>query len=354
MLSPARMAWAINGPTTGARAACSAPTTADQTPLASQRRSWPVNPIASVNSSRTTPLIQFISRGYLYAAWRYTCAMCMTAMRIMADAPKKCIPRSTLPSGACSVMYLRLSKASPPEGTYASASPIPVTTCIMKQQSAALPKTYHQRASRGTMCFINGPIVSDAPVRSSMNRQVAANADLNMAPYLESLGLERGQGDRARLNLHLPVIHADGVSGKRFGRWSGGDGAVLVVDPAVARTHEELGAVDPADRASQVAAVDAEGDEVALAHAPQPRRGLGGDPGPRKRRRVGEVDLDGLPDFERVDTADRAPSRLGGPHEWGEDEADHRNSGQQGDGAGGGDRNAGEKPTPGDLGLRAR
>src|SRR4051812_5518613 len=280
--------------------------------------------------------------------------MCMTAIKIMADAPKKCIPRSTLPSGACSEMYLRLLKASPPEGTYASASPIPVTTCMMKQQSAALPKTYHQRASRGTMCFINGPIVSDAPVRSSMNRQVAANADLNMAPYLESLGLERGQGDRARLNLHLPVIHADGVSGKRFGRWSGGDGAVLVVDPAVARTHEEPGAVDPPDRASQVAAVDAEGDEVAPAHAPQPRGGLGGDPGPRKRRRVAEVDLERLPNLKRVDAAHRPPARLGGPHERGEDEADDRDPSQHTDGAGGDERDAGEKPTPGDLGLFTR
>jgi hypothetical protein len=54
----------------------------------------------------------------------------------------------------------------------------------MKQHSAALPKTYHQRASRGTMCFIIGPIIWDAPVLSSMNRHDAAR-NFGMAAHLQ-------------------------------------------------------------------------------------------------------------------------------------------------------------------------
>lgn len=59
-----------------------------------------------------------------------------------------------------------------------------VSTCMMKQHRAALPKTYHQRASEGTMCFIIGTIAAEAPVRSSKNRHVATSVDLNMAGHL--------------------------------------------------------------------------------------------------------------------------------------------------------------------------
>ncbi|MFO0874500.1 MAG: hypothetical protein U0575_11095 [Phycisphaerales bacterium] len=77
------------------------------------------------------------------------------------------MPRSRWPKNAVSVMYVRLAKASPPAGTYEKASATPVTTCMMKAQNAALPKTYHQRASRGTTCVIIGTITSEMPMRSS-------------------------------------------------------------------------------------------------------------------------------------------------------------------------------------------
>src|SRR3954463_6818108 len=94
---------------------------------------------------------------------------------------------------------------------------MPVTTCMMKQQRVALPKTYHQRALSGTMCFIIGPTICDAPVRSSMNFQQAVARDLSMSVYL-ALRLERCQGDGAGLNLDLAVLHPHGVARQRFRR----------------------------------------------------------------------------------------------------------------------------------------
>ena len=74
-------------PMTGARPACSAPTTTDHVAFWSQRRSCPVNPMPSVNTSRSTPVIQFISRGNLYEPARNTCAMCRPTMSTIAEAP---------------------------------------------------------------------------------------------------------------------------------------------------------------------------------------------------------------------------------------------------------------------------
>src|SRR5258706_10188142 len=168
---------------------------------------------------------------------------------------------------------------------------MPVTTCMMKQQRAALPKTYHQRASRGTACFIRGPMVSDAPVRSSMKRHAVDMVDLivfNMARASVSercsaqrnLRIESRQRDRAGLDFDLAGAHADEIPSKRFGRRAGGDGAVFVVDTAVAGAHEELCALDPRDRATDVTAVDAEGEHLIGGHAAQPSGGYSGDGGP--------------------------------------------------------------------------
>ena len=71
----------------GARPAISVATITDQTPLESHRNKWPVNAMPSTTNSSTTPLIQFISRGYLYVACRKTCAMWITASVTMAVAP---------------------------------------------------------------------------------------------------------------------------------------------------------------------------------------------------------------------------------------------------------------------------
>src|SRR5437762_14387339 len=108
---------------------------------------------------------------------------------------------------------------------------MPVTTCMTKQQRVALPKTYHQRAFAGTMCFIIGPTICEAPVRSSMNLQEAVARDLSMSVYL-ALRLERCQGDGAGLNLDLAVLYAHGVARERL-RWGPRrDRSIFVIRPA--------------------------------------------------------------------------------------------------------------------------
>src|SRR6185295_3280078 len=52
--------------------------------------------------------------------------------------------------------------------------------------------------------------------------------------------------------------------------------AVAVVRPAVARTHEEAGLREPADRAAQVRAVDREHLELVARDAPHPGGSAGG------------------------------------------------------------------------------
>ena len=78
----------MNGPTTGTRPACSAATTADQTPSWSHRSTWPVNPIVTVKPSSSTPEIQFTSRGNLYEPVMNTRMACIPSSTIIADAPK--------------------------------------------------------------------------------------------------------------------------------------------------------------------------------------------------------------------------------------------------------------------------
>src|SRR5450432_3734147 len=50
---------------------------------------------------------------------------------------------------------------------YENASVTPVATWMMNAQSVALPKTYHQRAPRGTGCAMIGFSVDMMPRRSS-------------------------------------------------------------------------------------------------------------------------------------------------------------------------------------------
>ncbi|MFO0874499.1 MAG: hypothetical protein U0575_11090 [Phycisphaerales bacterium] len=88
IVSPPRMKRASAGPITGARSACSAPTTTDQTALASQRRSCPVKPMPSVSASSSTPLSQLSSRGNLYEPCRKTWERWTKTMTTIADAPQ--------------------------------------------------------------------------------------------------------------------------------------------------------------------------------------------------------------------------------------------------------------------------
>ncbi len=64
-VSPARIRRWKNSPTSGTRPAYWEATTTPQSPSWFQRRSWPVKPIASTSTSRSTPLSQLASRGNL-------------------------------------------------------------------------------------------------------------------------------------------------------------------------------------------------------------------------------------------------------------------------------------------------
>ncbi len=86
-VSPPKMKCASAVPRNGTLPACSAAMTTDHTAVWSHRRSCPVNPMRMVKRRRSTPVIQFISRGYLYAPKRNVCTMCTPTMSTMADAP---------------------------------------------------------------------------------------------------------------------------------------------------------------------------------------------------------------------------------------------------------------------------
>src|SRR3954470_6929852 len=59
----------------------------------------------------------------------------------------------------------------------------------MKQSVVALPKTYHQPASRGTRCIMEGPTSSEIPSRSSNQRQ-----SFKERPFITRLLFELGWG----------------------------------------------------------------------------------------------------------------------------------------------------------------
>ena len=62
---PPRMNLASQSPSTGTRPACWAATTTDHAAVWSHRSNCPVKPIPKVNPSKSTPVVQFISRGNL-------------------------------------------------------------------------------------------------------------------------------------------------------------------------------------------------------------------------------------------------------------------------------------------------
>src|SRR5690242_4670123 len=93
-------------------------------------------------------------------------------------------------------------------------------------------------------------------------------------------------GDPAGPNFYLAVANADGVLWQSVGRRARGHRAVLIVDPSVARAHEEAGVRQPAYRAAEVRAVDRESCELLLGVAAQPGGSLRGDPCPRQRRGI--------------------------------------------------------------------
>ena len=136
---------------------------------------------------------------------------------------------------------------------YENASVTPLSTWMMNANSVALPKTYHQRAPRGTGWLSIGPSSDEMPRRSS---------SVSQAIFEESLDHRQPIGIGLGADLDLVVVDADRVARERVGRRAGGDAAVLVVDAAVAGAHEEARLWHPAHRAAEVGAVHGEGDEL--------------------------------------------------------------------------------------------
>src|SRR5919199_5450894 len=58
---------------------------------------YPVNDIAIVRISRTTPMIQFSSRGYLYAPKKKVLPMCRNTRITITDEPHLCMPCTNWP-----------------------------------------------------------------------------------------------------------------------------------------------------------------------------------------------------------------------------------------------------------------
>src|SRR5919202_1855052 len=106
---------------------------------------------------------------------------------------------------------------------------------------------------------IIGPITLDRPVRSSN----AAHRRLSTPiPVLPSARATRVSHDPSvskrygrRQQLNTPMANACPVQLQRSRRRTGGDGAVGVVDSAMARTEEELCARLPCHRTTQMLAV---------------------------------------------------------------------------------------------------
>ena len=130
----------------------------------------------------------------------------------------------------------------------------------------ALPKTYHHpigpAAPRGIGCISIGPTVSRRLRRASNQARIRFIADPHAFAGFVQRVLQRGQV--GRLDLQLTVADPPDAVEQAARRRSRGAFAILVIDPAVARTHEEAGLREPGHRAAQVGAVHGEDQELIL------------------------------------------------------------------------------------------
>src|SRR5262245_247169 len=174
---------------------------------------------------------------------------------------------------------------------------MPVAIWRTKRASVALPKVYHQLAvRRGTGWSSTGVSASPSPARSSTHSPTRRPMEGNRAtrtPRLHGAG-EGRELTPAHPELAVPDLGV--VLEEAARRRSRGPGAVLVVDAAVARAHEQLRLGEPPDRAAQVGAVDREDLESAPGDVPDPARGLRRRPVPGPVVRVLVDGEPGLPD----------------------------------------------------------
>src|SRR5215510_3844397 len=121
----------------------------------------------------------------------------------------------------------------------------------MKSVRVALPNTYHHDALlRGTWCSITGRTIAPSPARSSSHWPTARIKDTRASH------LAGESGKLAAADPELPLADLVLVLEEPARRRSRGSRAVLVVDAAVTRAHEELGLWKPAHGTAEVCAVD--------------------------------------------------------------------------------------------------
>src|SRR5262245_28779203 len=116
---------------------------------------------------------------------------------------------------------------------------------MMKANRVALPNTYHQRAPRGTGWRMMGASIAVMPMRSLTVSHVRRRSRLSMS----------ADGNGIGSNFDQPFAHPDRILRQRMGGRTGGDGAVFVVDAAMAGAHEEARVGEPTHRAPEVRAV---------------------------------------------------------------------------------------------------
>src|ERR1700733_3591998 len=143
---------------------------------------------------------------------------------------------------------------------------MPVRIWIKSKVIDALPKTYHQPSGpeswRGTGCISIGPKLSRRLSRKSShvsNRLIARSSSFHASG--EGI-LQRGQ--MGRLDLQFPVFDPPDAL-EQTARWGSRRAfAILVVDPAVAGTHEQARLRKPRHGAAQVRAIHRENQELVL------------------------------------------------------------------------------------------
>src|SRR5581483_7115 len=182
----------------------------------------------------------------------------------------------------------------------------------MNSTRVALPKTYHQLAVLlGTGCVAEGRMSSFQRRRSSSQsatdcRRPRVIARLCAGPARVSHGLREGR-DLSAADPELSVLDLVLVLVEAARRRPRRALAVLVVDAAVARAHEEAGLREPPHRAAEVGAVDREHLELPIVDAAHPARRVCRHSVPRDGEGVLVGREPGLLDGEVVEAAERDP-----------------------------------------------
>lgn len=122
----------------------------------------------------------------------------------------------------------------------------------------------------------------------------------------------------------MTITHTHFQSIQWFGWRSSSDRTVFIVNAAMTGAHEQSRVLNPANRATQVSAVDGKGDEFRFAGASDPGTGFGRHTRPDDRRGVFILYEHESTNFEVFKLTDRSPLLFGFAENWCQNEADSR------------------------------